>query len=328
VVDGLPLPVPPLLNPELRYHNYGAWIRRRTGRAAIRIGVDGGFTCPNRDAGGEGCFYCNNEGFTPGIRHAGLSVAEQLRLGIERAGTGRKAAWAGRKGYRFHAYFQKFTNTFGPPESLDRLYREALACPGVDGLVVGTRPDCLESGVLDVLREIALERYVMVEIGLQSTSDRVLSGIGRGHTVADFERAVRAVRGAGIDVGAHLIHGLPGDTTRNFVEAARFLSALDVQGVKLHHFHVVAGTRAERAWREGRIGVPDYGEHVLACADFLERLSPGIAVMRLSGEASDGLLLAPRWARDGERFAHDVTRELARRGSCQGFRAEAERTTG
>jgi radical SAM protein (TIGR01212 family) len=314
----LALPVPPPLNPELRYHNYGAWIRRRTGFAAIRVGVDGGFSCPNRDARGEGCFYCNNEGFTPGIRHGGLPVAEQLRLGIERAGAGRKAAWAGRKGYRFHAHFQRFSNTFGPPESLDRLYREALAVPGVEGLVVGTRPDCLEPDVVDVLAKLARDRYVMVEIGLQSTSDPVLSRIGRGHAAADFERAVRAVRAAGIDVGVHLIHGLPGDTAAGFVEAAGYLSSLDVQGVKLHHFHVVAGTRAEREWRAGLIGVPDYGGHVSACAGFLERLSPGIAVMRLSGEASGGLLLSPRWAHDGERLAHDVTRELARRDSFQG----------
>lgn len=321
-------PVPPPLNPELRYNNYGAWIRRRTGFSAIRVGVDGGFSCPNRDARGEGCFYCNNEGFTPGIRHGSLPVVEQLRLGIERAGAGRKAAWAGRRGLRFHAYFQRFSNTFGPPESLDRLYREALSCPEVEGLVVGTRPDCLGPGVIDVLAKIARDRYVMVEIGLQSTSDAVLSRIGRGHTAADFDRAARAVRAAGIDVGVHLIHGLPGDTACGFVEAARYLSALDVQGVKLHHFHVVAGTRAEREWHEGRIGVPGYDAHVTACADFLERLSPGIAVMRLSGEASDGLLLAPRWADDGERFAHDVTRELARRDSYQGLFAAGGRTAG
>jgi radical SAM protein (TIGR01212 family) len=175
--------------------------------------------------------------------------------------------------------------------------------------------------VLALLQEIARDRYVMVEVGLQSASDPVLARIGRGHTVADFEKAVRTLRGGGIDVGAHLIHGLPGDTLDGFTGAARRLSALDVQGVKLHHFHVVEGTRAASEWREGRIGVPGYEAYVSACADFLERLSPGIAVMRLSGEASDGLLLAPRWPQDGERFAHDVTRELARRGSYQGYRA-------
>ncbi len=312
------------MNPELRYNNYGGWIRRRLGTSVIRIGIDGGFSCPNRDAAGEGCFYCNNEGFTPGIRHADLPVGEQLRIGIDRVRPGRKAAWAAKGGLRFLAYFQRFSNTHAAPETLDRLYREALEHPEVDGLVVGTRPDCLGPEVLDVLRAIARDRYVMVEVGLQSISDPVLARIGRGHTVGDFEQAVRALRAAGIDVGVHLIHGLPGDTVDNFRGAARFLSGLDVQGVKLHHFHVVSGTRAEREWRAGLVGVPGYGEYVSACADFLERLSPGIAVMRLSGEASGGLLLAPRWAGDGERFAHDVTHELVRRRSWQGGKARPE----
>ncbi len=323
-VGRLPGSVPSPLNPELRYNNYGSWIRRRLGYSAIRIGVDGGFSCPNRDTAGAGCFYCNNEGFTPGIRHPDLSISGQLRIGIERVRPGRKAAWAGKSGLRFFAYFQRFSNTHAPPETLDRLYREALAHPEVEGLVVGTRPDCLGPEVLDVLRAIARDRYLMVEVGLQSVSDPVLARIGRGHSAADFENSVRSLRASGIDVGAHLIHGLPGDTLDGFVGAARLLSALDIQGVKLHHFHVVAGTRAEREWRAGLITVPGYGEYVSACADFLEMLSPDIAVMRLSGEASDGMLLAPRWEHDGERFAHDVTRELTRRGSYQGLRSETQ----
>ena len=321
----MPCPVPSPLNPELRYNNYGAWIRRRLGTSAIRVGIDGGFSCPNRDADGEGCFYCNNEGFTPGIRHATRPVAEQLRHGIERMRAGRKAAWAERNGLRFLAYFQRFSNTYADPETLCRLYREALSHPEVDGLVVATRPDCLGPAVLDVLQMFARDCYVMVEVGLQSMSDAVLARIGRGHAVADFERAVGALRAGGIDVGAHLIYGLPGDSPENFLAAATYFSWLGIQGVKLHHFHVVAGTQAEPAWREGRIGVPAYGEYVAACADFLERLSPEIAVMRLSGAASDGLLLAPRWEHDGERLAHDVTRELAQRDSFQGRSAGAGR---
>lgn len=315
--------IPEPLNPELRYNNYGGWIRRRLGASAIRVGVDGGFSCPNRDAGG-GCSYCNNEGFTPGIRHPGLPVAEQLAAGIERARSGRKAAWAARAGLRFLAHFQRYTNTHAPVERLAGLYREALDVPGVAGLVVGTRPDCLADGVVELLAGIARDRYVMVEVGLQSASDAVLRRIGRGHTVDDFRRAVGALRASGIDVGVHMIFGLPGDTPEGFVAAAGLLSSLDIQGVKLHHFHVVAGTRAEAEWRAGAIGVPGYGEYVAACADFLERLSPGIAVMRLSGEATEGLLLAPRWANDGERLAHDVTRELTRRGTYQGIDAREE----
>jgi radical SAM protein (TIGR01212 family) len=313
-------PVPPPVHPELRFRPYGPWIRERIGGAAIRVGVDGGFSCPNREAGRAGCSYCNNDAFTPGIADGTLPVGEQVVRGIDAVARGRRVLKEGAGPVRFLAYFQRFSNTYASAETLDRRYSEALTRPDVAGLVVGTRPDCLPADVLDVLARIARDRYVMVEIGLQSLSDAVLAQIGRGHTVRQFEDAVRAVRGRGIDVGVHLIQGLPGDDREGFAAAAPFLSGLDVQGVKLHHFHVVRGTRAESEWREGSLRVPGLEAHVAACADFLERLSPGIAVMRLSGEAPDAQLLAPRWGPDAADVARSVSRELARRDAWQGKR--------
>lgn len=304
------------LHPELRYNNYASFLRRRIGHAAVRIGVDGGFTCPNRDGtrGTGGCRYCNNDAFSGGILFPGLPVEEQVRRAI-RPG-------ARRRGRRVLVYFQRYSNSYAPPEKLDRVYRAAFRHPDVAGIVVGTRPDCVGPAVLDVLETIAREHYVSVEVGLQSISDAVLEGVNRGHTVQEFREAVAALRGRGLDTGVHLIYGLPGDTRENFVSAADFLSELDVQGVKLHHFHVVSGSGLEGAWRAGRIGVPEYGEYLSACVEFLERLSPKVAVLRLIGTAPPALLLAPRWEKGGREMARDVGEELRKRGSRQGARRD------
>jgi radical SAM protein (TIGR01212 family) len=190
---------------------------------------------------------------------------------------------------------------------------------------VGTRPDCLGAAALGVLAEIARERYVCVELGLQSMSDDVLRGVRRGHDVAAFGEGARALAQRGIDVGAHLIYGLPGDTRESFLAAAPFLSGLGVRGVKLHHFHVVRGAPLEAAWRRGEVAVPGYEEYVSACADFLERLSPGVAVMRMAGEAPESRLLAPRWGKGPREAARDVSALLAARATFQGARWSRDR---
>lgn len=303
----------PPIHPDLRFHNYSSYLRGRIGGVAVRISVDGGFTCPNRDGtrGTGGCRYCNNDSFSGGILFPELSVDEQVRKTILSPGRHRNAR-------RFLVYFQRYTNSHAPPHVLDRIYRAAFSHPDVAGIVVGTRPDCLGKEVLDVLEGIAGIGYVCVEIGLQSKSDIVLSGINRGHSVGDFVAAVAATRARGIDTGVHLIYGLPGDTRENFVETAAFLSALDVQGVKLHHFHVVAGSALAQEWERGMVKVPEYGEYVLACVDFLERLSPEIAVVRLIGAAPPGTLLAPLWKKGGRDMAQDVAAVLRKRDTWQG----------
>jgi uncharacterized protein len=297
----------------LRFHNYASFLRRRLGGPAARISVEAGFTCPNRDGtrGTGGCLYCNNESFTEGVLFPGLPVKEQVRRTI--------ASHARLKAFRkLLVYFQPYTNSHAPPEELERTYRAAFCHPDVVGIVVGTRPDCLGSAVLDVLEGIARERYVSVEIGLQSISDDVLAGINRGHTVQEFMEAVPAARKRGIDVAVHLIYGLPGDTRENFVAAAGILSDLGVQGVKLHHLHVVSGSRLEAPFRRGEVRVPGYGEYVGACTDFLERLCPEIAVIRLLGTAPREMLLAPLWGKGSREMSRDVAAELQRRGTWQG----------
>ncbi len=305
----------PPVNPDLRFHNYASFLRRRLGGAAARISVDAGFSCPNRDGtrGTGGCIFCNNESFTEGVLYPGLPVEEQVRRTI--SNQGRLKAFP-----RLLVYFQPYTNTHAPPEVLERTFRAAFCHPDVVGIVVGTRPDCLGAPVLDVLESIAANRYVSVEIGLQSISDDVLARINRGHTVAEFKDAVARVRRRGIDVTVHLICGLPWDTRENFVASAAFVSGLGVQGVKLHHLHVVTGSPLEALWRRGEVRVLEYREYVSACADFLELLSAEVAVLRLIGSAPREKLLAPVWGKGGREMSRDVAGELERRGAWQGCR--------
>jgi len=223
---------------------------------------------------------------------------------------------------RLLVYFQPYTNTYAPPEVLDRTFRAAFCHPDVVGIVVGTRPDCLGPPVLDVLEAIAANRYVSVEIGLQSISDPVLARINRGHTVREFTDAVAAVLRRGMDVTVHLICGLPGDTRENFVASAELVSGLGVHGVKLHHLHVVAGSGLEALWKRGEVRVPEYGEYMDACADFLELLSPEVAVLRLVGTAPRETLLAPAWRKGGREASRDVADLLRRRGTWQGCRRD------
>lgn len=240
-----------------------------------------------------------------------MPIEEQVRRTI--ATSDRLKAFS-----RLLVYFQPYSNSYAPPERLERIYRSAFSHPDVAGIIVGTRPDCLDPAALDVLEAISREKYVSIEIGLQSVSDTVLAGINRGHTVNDFADAAAAVRKRGIDVAAHLIYGLPEDTRNGFTSAAEFLSGIGVQGVKLHHFHVVSGSRLEDPWKNGEVPVPEYADYVCACADFLERLSPDVAVLRLIGSAPRDLLLAPLWNKGSRDMSRDVTAELTRRNTWQG----------
>lgn len=288
-------------------------MRRRLGVAARRLTVDAGLSCPNRGGGRTGCLFCHPASYAGPSSDASRSVAEQVRRGLARK----------RDVSPVVVYFQAGSNTNGTAPVLDRLWRSALVDKRVAGIVVGTRPDLLPPEVVDALAALSRDTYLSVELGLQSIDDTVLARAGRGHDVATFDVAASTLVARGIDVGVHLIHGLPGDTKENFVAAAGRLSALGVAGVKIHHFHVVRGSGHEEPWRRGDIVVPSIEDHVSACADFVELLAPELSVMRFAGTAPDDLLLAPVGWPKGDGVARAVTAELARRCSWQGSRRTA-----
>ncbi|MEW6183733.1 MAG: TIGR01212 family radical SAM protein [Bacillota bacterium] len=302
---------------EKRYNTFRTFLRAHFSSPVSKIPLDAGFGCPNRDgaAGRGGCAFCVNRAFSP-FAGQELSVREQIRRFKD----------ARRRDGRYLAYFQAYTNTYAPVERLHRLYEEALSDPEVVGLCVATRPDCVPNPVLDLLQSYASRWMVWVEYGLQSCHDKTLKRINRGHDFAAFVDAVKRTGDRGLYIGAHVIIGLPGESRDEMIQTARSLSAVGVEGVKMHHLQVFRGASLAGEWEQGGIKTLDATEYVVLACDFIEHLSPSMVVLRLVSEATDeALLLAPRWGISKTRVIEAVDRELRRRGTRQGSALRDER---
>jgi uncharacterized protein len=301
------------IHPELRFHSYGSWLRRRFGCRVSKVNVDAGFTCPNRDGtrGTGGCIYCDNSSFSPPGTQPVVPIEEQMAAGMayhrKRLGS-----------EKFLVYFQKFTNTYAPVEKLRELYTRALAHPDVVGISVGTRPDALADEAIDLLEELAKGRYVCVELGLQSMDDAILSRINRGHTFDEYLATVERLRGRGIAICTHLIHGFPGETRESFLKTAEMIAGLPVDSIKLHQLHAVKGTRLAEMYRSGEFVPLSHADYVAAVCDFLERTPPRIAVQRLYGSAPLEIRVAPNWDLKNNEMWYSIVHGLKRRGTWQG----------
>jgi radical SAM protein (TIGR01212 family) len=305
--------LPPGFTPERRYHAFSRFLRERFGTRVFRVTIDAGFTCPNVDGtvAVGGCVYCDNRSFSPNRRLPRTSVRAQVERGVTILGKRYGAD-------RFLAYFQAATNTYAPVEKLRRLYDEALGHPQVVGLAVGTRPDCVPDPVLDLLEGHARQRYVCLELGLQSAHDRSLDWMNRGHHFDAFVGAARRCEGRGLDVCAHVILNLPGEGRDDMLATADALAALPVQAVKIHNLHVVRDTPLEGMYRAGTVRLFERDEYVRVVCDFLERLPPEMVIHRLSGDAPPDYLVAPDWCLDKPALLRAIHAELERRDSWQG----------
>lgn len=298
-----------------RYREFGDFLRERFPFKAQKIAINAGFTCPNRDGskGRGGCTYCNNQTFNPGYCQTDKSVADQLAEGVR---------FFSRKypEMRYLAYFQAYTSTYGEQERLERLYEEALGYPGVVGLVIGTRPDCMPDRLLDYLARLSEQVLVLVEYGVESTLDRTLRRINRGHDFAEAEEAIRRTAARGIAVGAHLILGLPGESRDEILGHADRLSELPLTTLKLHQLQLIRHTRMalefERQPEDFHLFTVD--EYIDLAIDFIERLDPAIALERFVSQSPKELLIAPDWGLKNYEFTARVNRRLAERDSWQG----------
>lgn len=305
------MPQPSLVANRKRYVRFTDHLRRTFACRVHKVSLDAGFTCPNRDGtvAVGGCIYCNNASFSPGNRR--LSVSEQ----IERAKRFLRKRY---KAQKFIAYFQAYTNTYGDVRALKTLYDEALACDDMVGLSIGTRPDCVSDAVLDLLADYASRRYVWLELGLESAHDQTLSFINRGHTVAAFDDAVRRAQKRGLQLCAHVILGLPGESHSAMLATARHLADLHLEAVKLHNLHIVRHTVLEKMYRQGSVPLLDLDAYVGLVADCLEILPPDTIIMRLLGDAPRDMLVAPAWSLQKQTVITRIEAELARRDSYQG----------
>ncbi len=296
-----------------RYNTFSEELKRVFGCRVHRISVDAGFTCPNRDGtvGTGGCIYCGGKGSGAHGIEAGVPVTEQIEAGKEVMTRKYKAK-------RFLAYFQAYSNTYAPVEKLRQLYDEALAVDGVVGLIVGTRPDCLPPETVALLGEYARKTYFWLELGLQSPLDRTLDFLGRGHDFAAFAQAVRACKGEGIRVCAHVILGLPGESRDEMLNTAGILNDLGIDGVKIHLLHVMKETALAEQYRRGEIRMLDRDEYVGLVCDFLERLRPDMSIQRVTGDGGHDHLIAPLWSLQKFEVLNAIDYELERRNSRQG----------
>jgi radical SAM protein (TIGR01212 family) len=300
-----------------RYRSYNSYLREIFGERVQKISLDAGFTCPNRDGtiSRGGCIYCDSRGSGSGAMiQGGESLDEQMVKGMD---------WA-RKKYgasRFIAYFQSFTNTYGPVPHLRELYDRALKHEGMVGLSVGTRPDCVGKEVLGLLASYIKNFLVWLELGLQSAHGSTLIKINRGHDVACFDRAVGEAHANGLTVCAHVILGLPGESHEMMMETARHLGALAVEGVKIHALYVVEGTPFAEIYERGGYRCLEREEYVELLLDFLERLPPGMVIQRLTGDPMPAELVAPLWVKDKIKTLNLIRKRLEERDSWQGKRA-------
>lgn len=303
-----------MANPPL-YRTFQAFLSEQLDRKVQKIALNAGFTCPNRDGskGWGGCTYCNNQTFNPAYCDTGKSITQQLEEGIR---------FFARKypDMTYLAYFQAYTNTYAGLEVLKTLYEEALQVPGVVGLVIGTRPDCMPDDVLDYLVKLSKRHFILVEYGVESTLDRTLETINRGHDFACSADAIRRTAAKGLNTGAHIILGLPGEQPSDIQDHADTLNSLPLHTLKLHQLQLIKGTRLAAQVEAGFLSVSVFtaDEYVDLVVCFLERLRPDIAVERFVSQSPPELLIAPDWGLKNYEFTHRVEKKLRERCSFQG----------
>ena len=276
-----------------RYNSFVGYFKRKYGERLQKIVLDAGFTCPNRDGtvGRGGCTYCDNAAFHPAYSTAGKSLHQQMDEGIEF----HKVRY--RTTEHYLAYFQAYSNTYAPLERLKVLYEEALSHPQVVGIVVGTRPDCVDEEKLDYLAELAADHVVIVEYGIESCYDRTLQRINRGHDFETASRAVRMTAERGIDVGVHFILGLPGESRQMMLDSCAMINDLPIRSVKFHQLQIVKGTRMEQEYAERpqdfeRFSLEEYLDFFV---DMLERLRPDLSIERFVGEVPPRFVNETPW---------------------------------
>jgi len=296
-----------------RYNAFGQYMKQLYRTPVYKVNVDAGFTCPNRDGtvATGGCIYCNNDSFRPSACTSTASLREQINKGIPYL----RSRYGAEK---FIVYFQPYTNTYASVEILDRLYREALDNPGVVGLAIGTRPDCVDEEKIALLERLGRDHFVLVEYGLQSVYDTTLAFINRGHDYACFKRALAMTIGRGIHVGAHLILGFPTETREEMLDMADELSQLPIEFLKIHQLQVVKDTALAELYAVKPFTTFEYHAYIEMLADFLERLSPNIVLQRLFAAAPDDILIAPLWHKTRSELLRDLDAFMEQRGIYQG----------
>ena len=287
-----------------RINMVGPVLARELGGKTVKLAIDGGFTCPNRDgrAGYGGCSFCSAAGSGDN--------ASDIDSQIELLG----GKW---KADNYIAYFQSFTGTYAPAEELREKYCSALSHPGIKGIAVATRPDCLPDDVMDLLSEIRRDHYMWIELGLQTARDDVAESFGRGYPLSVYNEAAEKLRSRGIRFVTHIILGLPGETHDDMLRSALHACQAGSWGLKLHLLNMIKGTRMAEE-HPGYVPFDSPEEYMDLVCDILERIPPEVVIHRLSADAKAEDLIAPKWAYRKRLLINGINKNLAGRGTRQG----------
>ncbi|MDQ6965410.1 MAG: TIGR01212 family radical SAM protein [Mariprofundaceae bacterium] len=294
--------------------SFGDYLKQQFSYRVHKVTIDAELNCPNRDGSkaSGGCTYCNNKSFNPNHVRDEPDIEGQIEAG-KRIVSRRTGA------QKVLAYFQAYSNTYAPLAHLKMLYERALLHPGVVGLVIGTRPDCVSRDVLELLVSYQQRGYeIWIEYGLQSVHDSTLMRINRGHSFAEYVETVEMTRRLGLPVCTHLILGLPGEDRQMMLQSLQCILDIGTDGLKFHPLHVVRHTKLAAQWKKGEISVLSQPEYVSLVCDMLERIPADCAIHRLTGTASNDVLLAPAWCSAKWQVINAIHQEMARRSSSQG----------
>lgn len=276
-----------------RFNSYSEYFKRTFGERVQKVTIDAGFTCPNRDGvkGTGGCTYCLNDAFNPSYCTPEKSVTLQINEGIE------FHEKRYRRANKFLAYFQAYSNTYAPLDHLKKIYDEALQIPGIAGLVIGTRPDCIDDKKLEYFQKLSEKYYIILEYGIESCNNETLKRINRGHTFEEALEALEKTKKYGLKMGAHFIFGLPGESKEYLLNEAKTISSLPLDTVKFHQLQIIKGTAMEQEYKQhpenfNFFELPEYIEFFI---QFMERLNPEFVVERFAGEVPPRFLAGPGW---------------------------------
>ena len=297
----------------LPYHDYGTWLSERLPYKVQRLPIDAGFTCPHRTGRttNNGCIYCNNKAFSPRYSSPGISISQQIK-------DGKHFFEHKRQNCKYLAYFQSYTNTYAPNDKLKQMYEEALADKDIVGLVIATRPDCINEKLLDYWQELKERTFLIIEYGIESTNDKTLKTINRGHNFECTKKALEETSSRGIITGGHVILGLPGEDEAEVLNQASIISSLPLQVLKIHHLQVIKDTKMEEMYNRGEISTLDMESYIRLLSSYLQRVRKDIAIDRLVSQSPKGMLIAPNWHVKPFEFNQILCKYMKENGMEQG----------
>lgn len=296
------------------YNDFGTWIRGQFPFRVQKIAIDAGFTCPNRDGriGTGGCTFCDNRTFNPAYSDRRKTVGEQLQEG--------KAFFAHKyPEMRYLAYFQAYTNTYAPVSVLAAMYEEALRTEGVVGLVIGTRPDCISTSLLDYLETLSRRTFVLIEYGIETANNVTLRRINRGHTFECAQKAIEMTHQRGILTGGHVILGLPGEDAEESIRQAPIISSLPLDILKIHQMQIIRGTTLAREYAHKPFHMYDVDEYIELIIGYITRLRKDLVLERFVSQSPAELLIAPRWGLKNYEFTNRLVNRMKEIGAYQGM---------